>query len=78
MSRSRKKTPIGGITTASSDARWKAMASRTLRHRVKIQLEQELHTDSFAGKRWDAVDPWTSEKDGKSWFGDSYPVSMRK
>jgi hypothetical protein len=78
MSRSRKKTPISGITTARSDARWKAMAARTLRHRVKIQLEQELHTDSFAGKRWDAVNPWSSEKDGKFWFGDRHPTYWRK
>jgi hypothetical protein len=78
MARSRKKTPIGGITTASSDVRWKAMAARALRHRVKIELEQELRTDDFPGHPWDAVDPWTSEKDGKAWFGNRCPKELRK
>ena len=78
MARSRKKTPICGKTTARSDARWKAMVARTLRHRVKIQLEQELHTDDFSGFRWDAVNPWMSEKDGKSWVGNRHPRYLGK
>ncbi len=78
MTRSRKKTPICGITSARSDAEWKAKAARTLRHRVKIQLEQELHADDFPGNNWDAVDPWTAPKDGKFWFGDRRPTYWRK
>lgn len=78
MSRSRKKTPICGITKARSDAEWKAKAARTLRHRVKIQLEQELHTDKFPGNSWDAVDPWTAPKDGKRWFANRHPAYWRK
>jgi hypothetical protein len=78
MSRSRKKTPISGMTTASSDARWKAMAARKLRRSVKQDLNATLDGDRFAGKRWDLVDPWTSEKDGKAWLADQIPESMRK
>ena len=78
MSRSRKKTPISGMTTASSDARWKAMAARKLRRTVKQDLNAKLDGDRFAGKRWDLVDPWTSEKDGKAWFGSRNPESIRK
>jgi hypothetical protein len=78
MSRSRRKTPICGITTASSDARWKAMAARALRRQVRQDLNVTLDGDRFAGKRWDMVDPWTSEKDGKSWFGAHHPELMRK
>ena len=78
MSRSRRKTPISGITTAKSDHLWKKMAARKLRHRVKQELNATLDGDRFAGKRWDLVDPWTSEKDGKSWFGDRFPKLMRK
>lgn len=78
MSRSHRKTPITGITTAKSDAWWKAMAARKLRHRVKQELNATLEADRFAGKRWDLVDPWSSEKDGKSWFGNRHPRLMRK
>lgn len=78
MSRSRKKTPIGGMTSAESDAQWKAVAARVLRHRVKQQLSKELHADDFPGKRWDLVDPWSSNKDGKYWFGKRNPRLLRK
>lgn len=78
MSRSRKKTPIGGMTSAESDAQWKAAAARALRHSAKQQLSKELHTNDFPGKRWDLVDPWSSNKDGKGWFGDRHPKLMRK
>ena len=57
MSRSRRKTPIFGNTTAKSDAEWKAQAARKLRRKVKQHLEQTLDGDGFAGKRWDAVNP---------------------
>jgi len=78
MSRSRRKTPIGGITTADSDHAWKKAAARALRRKVKQLLTATLDGDRFAGKRWDLVNPWTSDKDGKHWFGDRYPKSMRK
>lgn len=78
MSRSRRKTPITGITTAESDHRWKAMAARKLRHRVKQELNATLDGDRFAGRRWDLVDPWTSEKDGKRYWRSVDPSWMRK
>ena len=78
MSRSRRKTPISGITTATSDHLWKKMSARKLRHRVKQELNASLDGDRFAGKRWDLVNPWTSEKDGKSWMRDPDPRWMRK
>lgn len=78
MSRSRCKTPIHGFTTAESDARWKAMAARKLRHRMKQHLNATLDGDGFAGKRWDLVNPWSSEKDGKCWLHTPHPKWMRK
>lgn len=78
MSRSRRKTPIFGITTAQSDHRWKAMASRKLRHRVKQELVSRLDADRFAGKRWDLVNPWSSEKDGKSYCAHADSHALRK
>jgi hypothetical protein len=78
MSRSCRKTPISGITSAESDHRWKAMASRKLRHRVKQVLEATLDGDRFAGKRWDLVNPWSSEKDGKHYWRTPDAKFMRK
>lgn len=78
MSRSRRKTPIFGFTTAKSDHSWKKQAARTLRHRVKQHLETTLDGDCFAGKRWDLLNPWTSEKDGKHYWAEAKPSDMRK
>ena len=78
MSRSRRATPISGITTAKSDHPWKKMAARKLRHRVKQELNATLDGDRFAGKRWDLVNPWSSEKDGKHWMSDRDPKWLRK
>ena len=78
MSRSRRKTPISGITTAASYHLWKKMAARKLRHRVKQELNASLDGDRFAGRRWDLVNPWSSQKDGKHWMRDSDPRWMRK
>lgn len=78
MSRSRRKTSIAGITTAKSDAIWKAKAARILRHRVKIALDSALDANQFAGKRWDAVNPYDAPKDGKQWLGGRHERLMRK
>ena len=78
MSRSRRKNPICGITTAESDHCWKKAAARILRHRVKQQLSATLDGDRFAGKRWEFVNPWSSEKDGKQWMFNPDPKWMRK
>ena len=78
MSRSYRKTPITGITTARSDARWKATAARKLRRRTKQDLITTLDGDKYAGKRWDLVDPWSSEKDGKLYWRSPVPKMMWK
>lgn len=78
MSRSRRKTPIFGITTASSDAEWKARAARKLRRRARALLRTRLEEFPLIGKRWEIVNPWSSEKDGKRWFGEPDPAWLRK
>ena len=78
MSRSRRKTPIFGHTTAASDHRWKKAAARKLRRKVKQQLNATLDGDGFAGKRFDVVNPWSSEKDGKHYWRKATPKDMRK
>jgi hypothetical protein len=78
MSRSRRRTPVRGFTSAESDHTWKKAASRLLRRRMKQHLNATLDGTKFAGKRWDLVNPWSSEKDGKFWFGKDRNELMRK
>ncbi len=78
MSRSCKKTPISDNTTASSDAWWKVRAARKLRRHAKALLNGLPDDFPLIGKRWELVDPWSSEKDGKGWMEDRTPESMRK
>ncbi|MCA1749368.1 MAG: hypothetical protein ABR601_00325 [Parasphingopyxis sp.] len=78
MSRSRRKTPLVGFTTAKSDHAWKKKAARRLRRRVKQHLATTLDGDRCAGKRWDLVDPWSAPKDGKFWLGRASNTLRRK
>ncbi|HCF24323.1 MULTISPECIES: hypothetical protein [unclassified Novosphingobium] len=78
MSRSRRKTPIFGNTTAETDHPWKKQVARRLRHRVKQVLEQTLDGDHFAGRPWDLDSAWSSEKDGKHYCAAPDPRWMRK
>ena len=78
MSRSRRKTSIFGHTTAQSDHLWKKASARKLRRSVKQRLAATLDGDRFAGKRWDIVNPWSSEKDGKHFWTNPPARFMRK
>ena len=78
MSRSRRKTSIFGHATAQSDHPWKKTSARKLRRSVKQRLAATLDGDRFAGKRWDLVDPWSSEKDGKHFWTNPPARFMRK
>jgi hypothetical protein len=78
MSRSRRKTQIFGHTGAATDHPWKQAAARRVRRRVRQHLKATLDEDRFAGKRWDLVNPWSSEKDGKHWWGKADAKAMRK
>jgi hypothetical protein len=78
MSRSRRRTPIHGFTTAETDHPWKKAASRKLRRRAKQMIKADPDGFALAGKRWDLVNPWSCEKDGKFWFGGKHHELMRK
>lgn len=78
MSRSRRKTPICGITTADSEALWKAKAARRLRAAIRVSLKEQPEGEAFPGKRWDVVDPWDGPKDGKRWLRSKHAKLMRK
>lgn len=78
MSRSRKKTPITGMTTAETDKAWKQAASRKVRRTVRQRLLETGDGDVVPSKRYEVVNPASSEKDGKQWLGGAFPKLMRK
>jgi len=67
MSRSKRKMPIAGITTAETEKSYKAAAHRAerrvVRAKVKSGADDIPHTKEFG-------DPWSGPKDGKYWFRD--------
>lgn len=72
MSRSRRKTPICGITTIESDKWFKTSEHRKERAAIRIALaagNDMPHHKMFG-------DPWLSGKDGKQYWND--PRCYRK
>ena len=67
MSRSRKKTPIAGMTNAASEKWEKRIANRRERRCVKEALAEDPLADVLPVRR-ELSDPWTMAKDGKKWF----------
>lgn len=75
MSRSRRKVPIMGITSAESDKTFKKAEHRRERRAVNAavgKVEDPPHAKLFG-------EPWASDKDGKRMFDPvRHPASMRK
>jgi len=63
MARSRRKNPIGGITTCKSEKEDKRQWHRVLRRTAKQEL-QAGSEDPVLPK--DVSDPWKMGKDGKT------------
>lgn len=66
MSRSRRKTPIMGITCARSDRPFKASEHRRERSAVRRALATADDAAMPHGKAFG--DPWKAPKDGKAWM----------
>jgi hypothetical protein len=78
MARSKRKTPIRGITTAQSEKKDKQSAHRRYRRKVKAALQQVSDAAIFPHIR-ELSDPWSMGKDGKVRFDPTkYPKDMRK
>lgn len=75
MSRSYRKTPIRGITTATSDKAFKKAEHKRARRALSAC---DLETDEApAGKQYG--NPWDAPKDGKQWIDPTrFPEIMRK
>lgn len=74
MSRSFRKTPITGMTTAASDKAFKQAEHRRARAAERAALTRE--DDPPGPKAYG--NPWGGPKDGKRWHADSWPELMRK
>lgn len=75
MSRSRKKTPISGITKSDSEKLDKRDANRRERRINKELLKKEKELKHIR----EVSDVWTFNKDGKVVFDEKkYPNMMRK
>ena len=72
MSRSRRKTPIHGITTATSEKEDKKLMNRTLRSKHKQQIHTALTQDELDElilmNKDDAMNVWDMSKDGKMYY----------
>jgi len=75
MSRSRKSTPITGITCAESEKRDKQLAHR--RHRRAVNVAVVTGEEPPDERLY--VDPWGMAKDGKQWLSPEWrDKGMRK
>jgi hypothetical protein len=74
MSGSRRKLPIFGHTTSSTEKWFKRQERKALRRRQKVcdqEGRQEPHPKEYG-------DPWCGPKDGKSWWGKATARDMGK
>lgn len=74
MSKSRRKTPIFGITTAESDKRFKRREHK--RERTVVRDSLSVGADVPHPKLFG--NPWASEKDGKRYWRKAEAKDMRK
>ena len=75
MSRSRKKNPVRGITSADSEKKDKRDANRRFRRKIKQQVDQG---EEQLSERRELSDVWMSEKDGKRYDKDLPEKELRK
>jgi len=76
MSRSRRKTPIFGYTTADSEAFDKKKWHRAFRRAVNKSLQVDPEREPDHIKQF--FNPWDMHKDGKGWWHYDEPPNMRK
>jgi hypothetical protein len=75
MSRSKKKTPKTGMTTAESEKDDKRKANRKFRRKIKVQV-QKGETELVKIKEVSNI--WSFDKDGKQFLKNPPSKEMRK
>lgn len=77
MSRSRRRTPVRGISTADSEKEDKRIANRRLRRTVRAAIRVDAEGELPARRA--VSNPWCMDKDGKTRFDPARrPRDMRK
>ena len=81
MSRSRRKSPFGGIASGTSEKEGKKRTHRKMRA-MERQAWSRGDVEAMPRKGRDAVNPWDMEKDGRQYYDKAtlklYPKLMRK
>jgi hypothetical protein len=77
MSRSRKKTPVRGVTGARSEKTDKRQVNRALRNRVRNALLDDPDRGLAPDPR-KIRDVWDMAKDGKYFLKDPRPKDFRE
>ncbi|KVE06295.1 hypothetical protein WI91_08080 [Burkholderia vietnamiensis] len=75
MSRSKRKNPICGITTAESESEDKAQWHRRYRRVESARLKKDA-VDYEPESHRTQSDQWTMDKDGKTYWGGNVPASL--
>ena len=86
MSRSFKRTPITGYTTAESEKLDKRLANRRLRRKsgailrssVTASGDENVHGVSDLPRIREVSNVYTFDKDGKQWLDEPDPKDLRK
>ena len=83
MTRSRKKSPAGGMTLAESEKKDKTIASRQMRRAVKqVVSKASKDVEPEVPLRTGFSNPWSWAKDGRKWWSEHVvarlPRLMRK
>jgi hypothetical protein len=78
MSKSKKRTSITGITTATSEKEEKRLYNRCYRRKCRMVLRAFDEDELFPILR-EHSNVWAMDKDGKNWFDSNlFPELMRK
>jgi hypothetical protein len=76
LSRSRRKTPVRGVTTAESEKADKAASHRRLRRAIR---RIAIDSDAILPVERQLTNPWSMAKDGKMRFDPAKsPELLRK
>lgn len=75
MSRSRRKTPVTGFTSAESEKAFKKQSNHKLRARAKVKMA-DGEFDDLPRRPRDVENPWNGPKDGKTWWRTKGPSRM--
>jgi hypothetical protein len=68
MSRSKRRSPVHGVTKARSEKLFKQTTNRTLRQKQKKALQVDPETAVLPVRGREATDIWDSAKEGKNRF----------